>query len=88
MTVKTKQRKQVTEKSFSPFPCKSKYLPIFAKSCSETSNEARERMKRESGETPEQSRCCEPHPLRIELALILQPLPKYERRWEGKSKPR
>ena len=34
----------------------------FAKSCFRHLHIARERMKRESGESPEQSRCCKPHP--------------------------
>ena len=35
---------------------------------------ARERMKRESGESPEQSRCCKPHRYRS-VYLQLAPLP-------------
>ena len=57
-----------------------RFFPTFAKSCSETSV-ARERMKRESGESPEQSRCCEPHLYGLSL-LTSPPLPNL--RWEGK----
>ena len=40
-------------------------------------------MKRESGESPEQSRCCEPHLYR--LSLLHSPATAYiYKRWEGK----
>ena len=60
------------KKSSFPFGL-SKFFPTFAESCSETSV-ARGRMKRESGEIPEQSRCCEPHLHRLSL-LTSPPLP-------------
>ena len=52
---------------FHSFFCFYKFFPYLCKVLCPQPPMARKRMKRESGESPEQSRCCEPHLYRLSL---------------------